>query len=108
MLLPQTHSRASAIPIDEFDAGSLKRAPNHFESCSTGLGYSSLNLTNRHNPNCGAIREVLLSPVEQPPGCPALCRGDHYPTMATAADSIKSVEKRLTQATAYFRLLYRK
>jgi hypothetical protein len=95
--LSQAHPRATAIVIDELDTCNFQGASDHFESCSTGLGYSRLHLTNSDNPNARAICKILLSPIEQSAGRPALRRGDHPGTMAKAADSIKSVEKRLTR-----------
>ena len=71
------HARASTIPVDEFDTSGLKGTSDYFESCSTGVTYSRLKMTDSHNANSGAICEVLLCPIEKSAGCPALCRGDH-------------------------------
>jgi hypothetical protein len=101
--LAQAYAWTTAILVYELDASSFKSASNYIEGCSTRFAYSSLDLTNRYNANPRPTCKVLLSPVEQSPCCPALCRGDHRGTMAKGGDSIKSVENRLTIWVISFR-----
>jgi hypothetical protein len=103
----QAYTWTTAILVYELDASHFKGASNYFEGCSTRFAYSGLHLTNGYDANSGPICKVLLSPVEQSAGCPALCRGDHRWTMAKDGDSIKSVENRLTLGSFYFRYLSR-
>jgi len=105
--LPQAYPWATAILVDKLDAGGLERSLDYFKSCSAGFGQSGLDLTNSHDANTGSICQLLLCPVEQSAGCPALCRGDHCRNLAKEADSIKSVENRLTALYIYFRLFHR-
>jgi hypothetical protein len=105
--LAQAYAWTAAILVYELDASAFKSASNYFEGRSTRFAYSGLDLTNGYDANSGPICKVLLSPVEQSAGCPALCRGDHRGTMAKECDSIKSVENRLTLRGIYFRYLSR-
>ena len=75
--LAQAYAWTAAILVYELDASALKSASNYFNGCSTRFAYSGLHLTNGYDANFGPICKVLLSPVEQSAGCPALCRGDH-------------------------------
>jgi hypothetical protein len=75
--LAQAYAWTAAILVYEPDASALKSASNYFDGCSTRFAYSGLHLTNGYDANSGPICKVLLSPVEQSAGCPALCRGDH-------------------------------
>ena len=75
--LAQAYAWTAAILVYELDASALKSASNYFDGCSTRFAYSGLHLTNGYDANSGPICKVLLSPVEQSAGCPALCRGDH-------------------------------
>jgi hypothetical protein len=94
--LAQAYPRTAAILVYELDASAFKSASNHFESCSARFAYPCLDLTNGYDTHSGPICKILLSPVKQSAGCPALCRRDHRGTMAKEGDSIKSVENRLT------------
>src|SRR5262245_40592850 len=80
MRSPQAPPGPTAVLIDEFDASALKSASNYFEGCSTRFAYSGLDMANGYDANTGTICKILLSPVEQAAGCPALCRGDHRGT----------------------------
>jgi hypothetical protein len=69
---PEPHARASAILVDEFDTSGLKGKSYYFESCSTRVAHSGFDLTDSHNANSGPIGKVLLRPIEESAGCPAL------------------------------------
>src|SRR6266516_2542003 len=72
LTLLEPHSRASAVFLNEFDAGGFQSAPNYLQSCSTRFIQSALELTDGHDANSSSICKLLLCPVEESAGCPAL------------------------------------
>jgi hypothetical protein len=75
--LSQTHSRPSAILVDEFDAGAFKSSPNDIKRSATRLTRPSLQLVHGYDSNSGFICKLLLTPSKKSPGCPGLFRRDH-------------------------------
>jgi hypothetical protein len=68
----QPHARASAVFLNEIDASGFQGVPNYFQSCSTRFIQSALELTNGHDANSGSICKLLLCPLEESAGRPAL------------------------------------
>jgi hypothetical protein len=72
LTLSEPHARASAVFLNEFDASGFQSAPNYFQRCSTRFIQSALELTNGHDADSGSICKLLLCPVKESAGCPAL------------------------------------
>jgi hypothetical protein len=72
LTLSEPHARASTVLLNEFDPSGFQSAPNYFQSCSTRFIQSALELTNGHDANSGSIGKLLLCPVQESAGCPAL------------------------------------
>ena len=62
MPFSKSNSGASAILVDEFDAGCFKCSPNDFESGATRLAQAGLQLVHSDYPYSCLAREVLLTP----------------------------------------------
>jgi hypothetical protein len=77
----QTDAWATAIFLDEFDAGSLQGLPQHNKRCTSRFGYTGFYLSNSHDTDPGLISEILLAPIKETTRCPALCRRDHRDNM---------------------------
>ena len=72
MTLSQPHSWASAIFINELDAGTFNCTSNHLEGGSSRFARPGLDLTHGHDADPGLICKLLLCPVEEPARRPAL------------------------------------
>jgi len=68
----EPYARASTVFLNEFDTGGFHSAPNYVQSCSAGFIQYPLELSNGHDANSGTICKLLLCPVEQSTGRPAL------------------------------------
>jgi hypothetical protein len=77
MALSQSYARASAILVDELDAGSFESSLNNVQSGTAGLARPGFQLMHRYNSDAGFVCEILLVPSKQSAGCPGLCWGDH-------------------------------
>ena len=72
LMFLESHAGASAVFLNEFDASGFQSSPNHFQSCSARFIQFALELTDGHDANPGSICKLLLCPVEESAGCPAL------------------------------------
>jgi hypothetical protein len=70
--LPKANAGASAVFVDEFDAGVLESTPNDIEGGAARLGRSRLKLMDRDLAYTRGRCEILLAPFEKTPRCPAL------------------------------------
>jgi hypothetical protein len=75
--LSQPYPGSAAIFVDEFDTGSFKRAPNHLESCTTGLTFAGLQLIDGNDAHAGFVRKILLAPIKQSTSGPTLSGSNH-------------------------------
>ena len=62
--LSQTDACATAIFVDELDAGGFERLTYDLKCRAPWLMYSSLELTNRDNPDAGLFSQLLLAPIK--------------------------------------------
>jgi hypothetical protein len=70
--LLQSYAWASAILVDELDAGCFKTSSNDVEGGMPWFMKPRLQLTHRYNPNSRFFSEFLLAPVQKAPGGSAL------------------------------------
>src|SRR5215469_1739972 len=75
--LPQPHTSAAAVLINELDAGAFKSSSNDIKGGATRLTRPSLQLVHGYDSNSGFICKLLLTPSKKSPGCPGLFRRDH-------------------------------
>jgi hypothetical protein len=75
--LPQPHTSAAAVLVDELDAGDFESSSNDLKGGPTGLTHPSLQLVHRYDSNPGFICKLLLGPTKKSPRCPGLFRSDH-------------------------------
>jgi hypothetical protein len=75
--LPQPHTPAAAVLINEFDAGAFKSSSNDIKGGATRLTRPSLQLVHSYDTDSGFICKVLLAPSKKSPGGPGLFRSDH-------------------------------
>jgi hypothetical protein len=62
--LPKSHPRATAVLVNEFDAGQFESSPHNVECRATRLTPLLFELVNSHDANTCFFSQVLLSPAE--------------------------------------------
>jgi hypothetical protein len=75
--LPKSHTDPAAVVVDKFDPRRFKGVTNHDQGRPAGLIYACFQLADRHDPDLGLSREILLAPVEQTSGGSALGGRNH-------------------------------
>jgi hypothetical protein len=95
--LSEPHAGAASVFFDEFDASRFESSLYYVERSSTWLVCPRLQLTHRYDADRSFFCEVLLTPIEKAARGPALFRCDHRASMPEMADSINSIENRLTR-----------
>jgi hypothetical protein len=73
----QAEARSTIAGIKEFNAGSFESSFHDLKGGAPRLVHTSLELSDSNDPDSRSICQVLLTPVEEPAGCPALCGIDH-------------------------------
>jgi hypothetical protein len=81
LVLAKSDARATAVLVDEFDAGTFQGLSQHNQRCTSRFGYTGFYLSNSHDTDPGLISEILLAPIKEAARCPALCRRDHRNNM---------------------------
>jgi hypothetical protein len=104
--LAEPDAGAASIFFYKIDTCRFKSSFYNVECCSTWLVCVRLKLAHCYDTDPGFVCEVLLTPVEKPTRSPALFRCDHPSRMRGMADSINSVENRLTSSCIYNNHLY--
>ena len=94
--LPQPHTPATAVLINELDAGAFKSSSNDIEGGATRLTRPSLQLMHGYNSDPGFICKLLLAPSKKSPGCPGLFRSDHPEVIPQMSDFYNSIRNMLT------------
>jgi hypothetical protein len=74
---PQAEACSTIAGIKEFDAGSFESLFHDLKGGAPGLVHTSLELSHSNDPDSRPFCQVLLTPVEESAGCPALCGSDH-------------------------------
>ena len=67
LLLPRlskTYTGAAAVLVDEFDASLLEGSSYNIQCRPARFMRSCLELTNRYNPYCRFVRQLLLTPIK--------------------------------------------
>jgi hypothetical protein len=96
-MIAQSDTGAAPIGIDEVDPRGLKRNSSDLKSGPTGFMAPGLELADRHHPNRCSVRKVLLAPIKEAAGRPALFWRDHHQeAVPQMIDSINCIEFRLT------------
>jgi hypothetical protein len=75
--LSKTRARASAILVDELNAGPFERSPDYVESRATRLTRTGFQLMHGYDSDSRFARKILLTPRKQPASGPTLCWGNH-------------------------------
>jgi hypothetical protein len=75
--LAETRARATAIFVDEFDAGGFKCTPYNFEGGSARFANASFKLVHCYDANARLFSQVLLTPGQEATRSPALFWGNH-------------------------------
>lgn len=75
--MSQADPRTPTILFNEDDASLFESSPNNVKSGAPRLARTCLQLMNRHNTDPRVVCEVLLAPIKESPGCPALDWSDH-------------------------------
>jgi hypothetical protein len=99
-------ARSASIFFDELDTRGFKGPLYNVKSGSTWFVCVRLKLAHCYDADSGFVCEVLLTPVEKPTRSPTLFRCDHSSRMRGMADSINSIENRLTSSHIYYNHLY--
>jgi hypothetical protein len=99
--LPQPHTSAAAVLINELDAGAFKSSSNDIKGGATRLTRPSLQLVHGYDSNSGFICKLLLAPSKKSPGCPGLFRSDHPGIMPQTSDFYNSIRNMLTVQGPY-------
>jgi hypothetical protein len=71
------HAGATAVLVDEFDAGFFECSSHYSESRLAAIRAPTLKLTERCNTDARSLGELLLRPIKEPPGRPTLRRRYH-------------------------------
>jgi hypothetical protein len=100
--LAQTHSRASAILVDELDAGRLQGASNYFKGRAARLAQPGFQLMHRHDPNGGMVGKILLTPVKEGTCGSTLCWLHHRRKIAQLSNFCNSIRNLLTHDCVYY------
>jgi hypothetical protein len=87
----------ASIFVNELDALRFEGPLYDVEGGSTWLVGPRLQLTHRYDANSSLVCKDLLTPIEKATRGPALLWCDHQKSMPETADSINSIENRLTQ-----------
>jgi hypothetical protein len=93
---PEPDAGPASILVDELDASRFKGSFYNVKRGSTRLMCPGFKLAHGYDADGSLFCQVLLTPIEKAPRGPALFRRDHLPSMVEMADSINSVENRLT------------
>jgi hypothetical protein len=82
--LAESHARAAAIFVDEFDASGFKCTPYNFEGGSARLANASFELVHRYDAHARLFSQLLLTPGQEATRSPALFWGNHERQVAKA------------------------
>jgi hypothetical protein len=66
------------VPIRKLHPCRFQGLFDYGKCCPTGLSFSGLKLADGHNTNSRGIRKLLLTPIDEAPGCSALGRCKHH------------------------------
>jgi hypothetical protein len=94
---PQPHPWPTAILIDEFDAGPIKRSSNDVKCRSARLTRPGFQLMHGNDPDCCFPSKILLAPRQQPARGSTLSWCNHCRKLAQLVNSHNSIKNLLIQ-----------